>query len=157
MDNKTIILLVVIAFIAWYMCSSKEHFTNEYTKQEDIVINPMVYDKTTGIVTSASEFVGLPDEIIPPWGPNDAEFGKAEILDDGMNGFMGLHYNMCSKSCCSQQYPPSFILEHDESVCESNDKFVGNTYKCNNAWQSSGCVCMSEKQRNFLANRGGNA
>jgi len=35
-------------------------------------------------------------------------------------------------------------------------EFVPSPYSCNNAWQDSGCVCMTKNQKDFLASRGGN-
>jgi hypothetical protein len=45
----------------------------------------------------------------------------------------------------------------DSTVCGSKDEFIPTNYSCNNAWQDSGCVCMTKKQSNFLGNRGNNA
>ena len=126
-------------------------------KQEDIPTPVMLYDRRTGVVTAASEFVGLPSEIEPTTGSElISNYGRIDRLDDGYNGGMGLNYNMCSKSCCSQQYPPPFGLEKDVMVDKMKDKFVPNNYMCNNAWNNSGCVCMTAKQRDYIEGRGGN-
>lgn len=126
-------------------------------KQDDIPTPVMLYDRNTGVVTAASEFVGLPDEIEPATGSElVSNYGRVDRLDDGYNGGMGLNYNMCSKSCCSQQYPPPFELEKDAMVEKMKDKFVPNNYMCNNSWNNSGCVCMTAKQRDYIEGRGGN-
>ena len=126
-------------------------------KHKDVPTPVMLYDRNTGIVTAASEFVGLPDEIQPANGSEFvSNYGRVDRLDDGYNGDMGLNYNMCSKSCCSQQYPPPFELEKDVMVEKMKDKFVPNNYMCNNAWNNSGCVCMTSKQRDYIEGRGGN-
>ncbi len=126
-------------------------------KQEDIPTQVMLYDRRTGIVTAASEFVGLPSEIEPATGSElISNYGRIDRLDDGYNGGMGLNYNMCSKSCCSSQYPPPFELEKDVMVDKMKNKFVPNNYMCNNAWNNSGCVCMTSKQRDYIEGRGGN-
>jgi len=127
-------------------------------KQEDLPVNPRMYDRTTGIITDASEFVGLPSEIYPANGGKAiTNYGTIDKLDDGYNGEMGLNYNMCSKSCCSPQYPTPFELEDDKFVEAMKDKFVPNNYACNNAWNNVGCVCMTKEQHNYLESRGGNS
>ena len=149
MHNKIILFLVVLVLLVWwYTASSKEHFKADEYKQSSEGTKPQLYDRRTGVITAASEFIGLPAEIMPAWGTGDSD------MKESLDGFMGLQNNMCSKSCCSAQYPPPFALEKDEFVCKNKDKFVENNYKCNNAWQDSGCLCMTEKQRDFLANRG---
>lgn len=127
-------------------------------KQPEPERSPVLYDRKTGVVTAASEFVGLPDEILPAWGSESvANYGKVDRLDDGYNGAMGLNYNMCSKSCCGPQYPPPFALEQDAMVEKMKDQFVPNNYSCNNAWNNTGCVCMTKKQHEYIGSRGGNA
>jgi len=127
-------------------------------KQPEPQHSPVLYDRHTGLVTAASEFVGLPDEIMPAWGTESvANYGQVDRLDDGYNGAMGLNYNMCSKSCCGPQYPPPFKLEEDVMVEKNKDKFVPNNYSCNNAWNNTGCVCMTKKQHEYIGSRGGNA
>jgi len=97
------------------------------------------------------------DELEVPWAKNPKNYGEiGDILDDGSNGYAGLNYNLCSKSCCSQQYPPPFMTSLDNFVCNSKDKFVPSNYVCNNGYQDTGCLCITEKQQQFLQNRGGN-
>jgi hypothetical protein len=159
LDMKLVLIVLGIVFvvlIASYAKKYSENFTTTNSpeiqdiNQNDVPIKPLIYDRHTGLATSASQFIGLPDEIIPPWG---STIGKNE----NDNLLMGLDNNMCSKSCCSQQYPPPFAMETDELVCKNKDKFVSSNYTCNNAWQDVGCVCMTDNQRNFLAHRGGNS
>jgi len=170
--QKIVIVLIVIAIVYLIYkrsetldAGSKIVFTNKpnnnldatQLKQQEIPAVPLLYNRDTGIVTAASEFIGLPDEILPAWGSESvANYGKIDRLDDGYNGSMGLNYNMCSKSCCGPQYPPPFNLEEDEMVNKFKDKFVPNNYSCNNAWNNTGCVCMTEKQRDYIQSRGGN-
>lgn len=138
---------------------SQKQFDASESRQEELPTIPMLYDRNTGIVTAASEFVGLPDEIIPAWSDSDvvANYGKVDKLDDGYNGAMGLNYNMCSKSCCSPQYPPPFAVDKDVMVEKHKGEFVPNNYMCNNAWNDSGCVCMTQKQHDYIQGRGNNA
>lgn len=138
---------------------SQKEFGDSESRQEEFPILPMVYDRVTGVQTAASEFVGLPEEIIPAWSDSDvvANYGKIDKLDDGYNGAMGLNYNMCSKSCCGPQYPPPFATDSDVMVEKRKGEFVPNNYMCNNTWNDSGCVCMTEKQRDYIQSRGNNA
>jgi len=78
------------------------------------------------------------------------------FLDDGAGGEMSIQHNLCSKSCCSEQYPTSFKQQYDPYVCGAKDQFVPSNIFCNNATQSAGCLCLSKKQAQFLYNRGGN-
>jgi hypothetical protein len=127
-------------------------------KQPEVAPGITLYDRHTGSVVSGSEFVGLPNEIEPANGdatvPN---YGAVDRLDDGYNGAGGLNYNVCSKSCCGPQYPPPFGLEEDEYVAKHKGDFVPNDYMCNNAWNNSGCVCMTKDQREYISSRGHNA
>ncbi len=78
------------------------------------------------------------------------------LLDDGNNGKTGIHFNMCSKQCCSAQYPIPFPLKKEVELDKLNDLAPTN-YFCNNAWQNSGCLCASKDQVKFMEDRGGNA
>ena len=133
---------------------------NTQTKYGDVAVPTRLYDRRTGVVTDASQFVTLPNEIIPAWGLEQDEslnnYGLVDKLDDGNDGLMGLNYNMCSKSCCSKQYPTPFTQDVDVVAESMSDKFTPSQYTCNNAWQDTGCVCMTKNQKSFLASRGNN-
>ena len=95
----------------------------------------------------------IPETVIPAWGNN---YGLMDDLDDGANGNMKLDNNLCSPSCCSQQYPTPHKIKTDPLVCGREDDFVPTNYYCSNSWNDSGCLCASKEQVNFLATRGGN-
>nr|QBK88791.1 MAG: uncharacterized protein LCMiAC01_04730 [Mimivirus LCMiAC01] len=78
------------------------------------------------------------------------------FLDDGAGGAMSIQHNLCSKSCCSEQWPTPHKMKHDPYVCGNKDKFVGSRIMCNNTFQDSGCLCLTKKQAAFIYNRGGN-
>jgi hypothetical protein len=92
---------------------------------------------------------------------NNASFGDNYFIDDGgknnENGQLGLTSSLCSKSCCFKQYPLPFDLPIDPLVEGSDKKFVSSGYTCNNGFQDTGCVCMTEYEEDFLNNRGLNA
>jgi len=78
------------------------------------------------------------------------------FLDDGAGGEMSIENNLCSKSCCSEQWPTPFKMKYDPYVCQNKDQFVPSNYFCNNTFQDSGCLCLTKKQAQSLYNRGGN-
>lgn len=125
-------------------------------KQENITIKPKIIDAGSGTIMSGTDFD--PSQYMSPW--YDAYTGNSKnyyLLDDGEGGAAGLQYNMCSKSCCSDQYPLPFDMPKDKEIIENKSEFVPSNYMCNNAWQNSGCVCLTKHQANFISSRGGNA
>lgn len=78
------------------------------------------------------------------------------FLDDGAGGEMSIQNNLCSKSCCSSQWPTPFKTKNDPYVCANKDQFVPSNVYCNNSFQDAGCLCLTKKQGQFLYNRGGN-
>lgn len=126
------------------------------SKRDDVPVKPQLFDAGSGTVLSGPEFV--PSQFLSPWyQAYTGDMKNHYLLDDGAGGSAGLQFNMCSKSCCSEQYPLPFKMPVDSAVCGSKDEFVPNNYTCNNAWQDSGCVCMTKDQANFIGSRGGNA
>lgn len=181
METKIIIIGValVLVLIALAILNKKEKFTEYLTpvvpipqpavkpavkpvvnaielKQPPIPIRPAFYDAGSGVVMAGSEFT--PKELLSPWYQTfTGKIPNHFILDDGAEGAKGLHFNMCSKACCSEQWPLPFKMPHEERVCNNKDKFVPSPYFCNNAWQDSGCVCMTKDQSDFIGGRGKNA
>jgi hypothetical protein len=162
-----LLLLAVLVLILNFCSPNKEHLENTEVEESNAPesLTTEVPEKvktndnlpTTRNLMSGSGFIP-PETVIPPWGDTlTAGYGIADDLDDGGGGSFGLHNNLCSKSCCSEQYPLSFNMPTDELVCANKEKYVPTNYKCNNAWQDSGCVCLTEKQGQFLSDRGGNA
>lgn len=78
------------------------------------------------------------------------------FLDDGAGGDMSIQHNLCSKSCCSAQWPTPFKQKFDPYVCNNKDQFIPSQIMCSNSFQDAGCLCLSKKQGQFLMNRGGN-
>lgn len=78
------------------------------------------------------------------------------FLDDGAGGQYSIQHNLCSKSCCSQDYPTPFKKKYDAYVCGNKSKFIPSNIMCNNTFQDSGCLCLTKDQGRFLYNRGGN-
>ena len=173
-----VIVIAILAF-SWFKKSKKEHLENVSNqsvplakalpavepqekahatekKVEEIPIKPQIFDAGSGSIMAGPEFA--PSPLLSPW--YKAYTGNMKnyyLLDDGENGAAGLQFNMCSKSCCGDQYPLPFKMPVDSAVCDNKQEFVPNNYMCNNAWQDTGCVCMTKDQSEFLGSRGGNA
>lgn len=142
MDSKTVLTLLIVAVLILYIVNPKMVSTVIYSKTPSQNENFSQDNKIdTTLLDGVIEF-GT-DEIMPAWGT---------AQDDNIS--LGL--NLCSKSCCSPQYPPPFAMPKDPLVCQSGDKYVPSSYSCNNGWQDSGCLCLKEEQAMFLSKRGNN-
>ncbi len=120
-------------------------------------ISEQVYNDNYIELPKLADYPFLNTKTMYPWEKNTGGYGETDILDDGGKGNFGLNFNMCSKACCSQQYPPPFSITPDDFVLRSGQEFVPSSYTCNNGWQDSGCLCMTKDQALFLNRRGGNA
>jgi hypothetical protein len=117
--------------------------------------NKAYVEPKTGILLDGpgfekGEFEGVPQETLSAI-PSNYYF-----LDDGAGGEMSIQHNLCSKSCCSEQWPTPFKQKYDPYVCGNKDEFVPSQTFCNNSFQDSGCLCLTKKQAQFLYNRGSN-
>jgi hypothetical protein len=158
-DNQKIILLIIstIIFYKWYK-STKEGFeqgvNNTLEKHVDeIPIKPTLLIPSSGTIMSGSDFIAQ-REISPAWG-QDQELDHG--LEDGAGGSYDINNNMCSPSCCSEQWPTPHKLGYDQAICGNKTDYVPSPYTCQNSSQNSGCLCMTKKQNQFLSGRGGNA
>lgn len=145
-DTIYLIFIIVILLLIYYY----NNLNNPYEiidVQEDF---DHLSDKKNTTNINENVDINKPIEI------NNASYGDNYFIDIGEPG-LSLSNAMCSKSCCSPQYPIPFSLPTDKMVCESNEKYVPSGITCNNGWQDTGCLCMTEKQAVFLATRGQNA
>lgn len=156
MGLKAVAVLALIVIVVWYLyCSQQsEGFGDEHGSIGLSKYAPALIDEIN------KSNIQPPQDVIPPWSnkPSEtlAKFGE-QYADEDDNATMSLTYNLCSKSCCSPQYPTPVGIQPDPLVCASGQEFVPSTYTCNNGWQDAGCVCMTKDQSEFLSNRGGNA
>lgn len=135
---------------------------NNNIEMENNINNPYsnkkYYYNNIGTIMSGQDFIGTNikiadnDEVAQYLMPTNNY-----TLDDGKDGAFLLHNNLCSKSCCSEQYPVPFKLQYDKYVCQNKNELVPSNYTCNNSMQDSGCLCLTKSQGSFLYNRGGNA
>ena len=158
LDHETLITVVLVILLIGvlfygYNTTKQEYYSNlspaNYPQPNSF--KPAYYEPELGILTSSSDFIGMPTEIIPAW-TDDINIPKTTQK----LGNMGLGYSLCSKSCCTPQYLPPFSVPQDDIVKKSGKKFIHTSYACSNTWQDSGCLCMTEEQGNFLDSRGGN-
>lgn len=115
--------------------------------------NPKLFQKNITSESDSENYIPLPSGSQTPWDQNAKGYGETDALEPVEQG---LNFNMCSKSCCFQPYPPPFGLKDDEFVKKSGKKFLSSPYTCNNGWQDSGCLCLEPKQAKFLNRRGQN-
>lgn len=115
--------------------------------------NPKLFQKNITSQADNENYIPLPTGSQTPWEKNAKSYGESDALEPVEQG---LNFNMCSKSCCFQPYPPPFGLKEDEFVAKSGKKFLSSPYTCNNGWQDSGCLCLEPKQAKFLNRRGHN-
>lgn len=167
----TTMLVTIAAIIAFFYIvypninngnvNAEEGFSEEQQLAEVIpeVEGPVV-DPNTGSMMDGPGFekgengdAGAGVQGVPEDAPNQIP-SNFYFLDDGADGEMSIQHNMCSKSCCSEQWPTPFKQKYDPYVCSNKDEFVGSNIFCNNSFQDSGCLCLSKKQSKFIYNRG---
>jgi hypothetical protein len=165
LQNAALIVAIILAlWVVMYHLYTKpspkttESFNGEEVHSELVNVpasnTPVVNPETSSIMNGPGFELGDvsgAQENIPSSIPSNYYF-----LDDGANGEMSIQHNLCSKSCCSEQWPTPFKQKNDPYVCSNKDDFVPSNIMCNNTFQDSGCLCLSKKQGSFLYNRGGN-
>lgn len=144
MISQTCILILLIIVVIFLLSQGTNYENFDNTAKNNLKFAKKINDSDKNINSDSM----LPFTIIHP---------DSYLLDDGSAGLTGLHTNLCSKACCSSQYPLPFDLKYDSAVCANKDNFVPNNIMCSNAWQDSGCLCLTKDQAKNLYNRGGNA
>lgn len=170
-QDRTIQWIIIIVIIAVIFCviinssffrgkegfkTTAPQFVQDRVYDEPQIIPPFV--DNNGTLMDGYNYVPQKD-YVPAWGEN---YGVAETIDnndlaDGQGGSYTLSNNICSKSCCSNQYSTPFNVPEDSFVCNNKDEYVPNNYVCNNSWQDAGCLCLTKNQYEFINSRGGNA
>jgi len=115
---------------------------------------PYVDSKTGALIDGPGFEKGEIDDVYRE--PSSSIPSNYYFLDDGAGGEMSIQHNLCSKSCCSAQWPTPFKQKYDPYVCQNKDKFIPSNIMCSNTFQDAGCLCLSKKQGQHLYNRGGN-
>lgn len=120
----------------------KEHFGEETqvaqeTDKNKPFVNPQVGTIMDGPGFEKGDVDGVSQETMSNI-PSNYYF-----LDDGAGGEMEIQHNLCSKSCCSAQWPTPFKQKFDPYVCGSKGDFVPSQIFCNNSFQDSGLIARS--------------
>jgi hypothetical protein len=156
-----VVIIVVISIILWQNYDNAEKFNNNIVlPQNPQFTGPTHYDPTTGTMMTSPDFI--PQHIESAWGDKSTdsqkiEFQKVGSFESATNlGKDTLAFNKCNKSCCSKQYPLPFNLPVDKEIAENMKDFVPSRFTCNNHWEDTGCLCITQNQSNMLANRGNN-
>jgi hypothetical protein len=165
--RNAILFLFVIGLVYFYILKPREAFEDStianvnyaaaYNQSPDnMPERPTHYDKSTGEMVLDPNFVQQPLDYAwgKPYVDNSGETANADSINYSS---VDLRNAPCSKSCCGPQYPTPFKLHNDENVCKNKDKLNSSNLMCNNEWQDVGCMCLTNKQTEFLASRGGNA
>ncbi|ARF09324.1 hypothetical protein Catovirus_2_273 [Catovirus CTV1] len=164
-----VLIIVLVAFIIYYLFTKNtETFNNQNMFRAPAFEIEKIYEEPrvpveyvnleNGTIMAGKEFIPQ-DTVIPAWGE---QYGVAETLDnndlsDGQGGSFTLSNNICSPSCCANQYPTPFEIPYDSFVCNNKDELKPSNYVCNNSWQNAGCMCVTKAQEKYLYDRGGNA
>lgn len=189
-----VVLVVYILYMMYKTCKNNEHMTledkqRENTKKEHektvrIMNTPDVKQDADSyhqseqkpqdtyrnvnrcIVTSGSEFVGLPRELEDALGNSPtttyAQVSGVDGVDVNNTSALGLGYSNISRGtrCGSAQYPPPFkttTKEDDDRMKNDPNTYVPSGYTGYNGLSDSGNVCITEAQRDYISGRGGNA
>lgn len=88
-----------------------------------------------------------------PYNRNNFNPQQYELNNPGLDIF---NNSMCSKSCCSRQWPTPFPQEYDPEICPYKNNFIPNQYTCMGP-QGVGCLCLDRQDATYLYNRGNNA
>lgn len=155
-DETKLLLVIVLAVILIYyinpnIFASIFPQTPEKNSETFDTLARNLGKKSSNVDNDDDEDLNIPVAV------NNATYGDNYFLEDGGNGTLGLTSAMCSKSCCSPQYPLPFSIDSDKMLCNSDEKYIPSSYTCNNGWQDTGCLCMTEDQAIFLGSRGKNA
>ncbi|QKF93880.1 hypothetical protein QKU48_gp0422 [Fadolivirus algeromassiliense] len=122
--------------------------TEGFTSEEDLAADkdtdknlPNVNPKTGSLIDGPGfergDVEGVTQEVMSMI-PSNYYF-----LDDGNAQNDTVVHNLCSKSCCSAQWPTPFKQKYDPYVCANKDQFVPSNIFCNNSFQDSGLMARS--------------
>jgi len=114
----------------------------------------LIFDNTTGMIMTGSQFMDNTGVIAPLWIPpawDPDAYGpssKGELDPEDYENDPRMLYNKCSLSCCSPQYPTPFKGDVDPFTCgaNGNSKYLSSDYTCTNNTGGTGCLCITEKQ-----------
>ena len=168
-NKKTVVCflgcVLIVCVLVWFMLPKTvsvalpEVHTEGFTTQEDLAsdkgadknipfVNPETGSLIDGPGFERGDVEGVTQETMSMI-PSNYYF-----LDDGAGGEMSVQHNLCSKSCCSAQWPTPFKQKYDPYVCQNKDQFVPSNIMCSNVFQDAVCMCLTKSQSQFISNRG---
>ncbi len=143
-------LLIVAVLIIYLFPIVGENFDSHITTS--------TYDPETQSIQSGHLFIPQPIYISAQGeyisATKDSEMKDATEAGVMIPGNYGIDSDICSKSCCNNQWPLPFKIPIEESVCNSKQDFFPSNITCNNSYDDAGCLCMTKKQKDILENRG---
>jgi hypothetical protein len=143
--------IVILVLILIAICLLLNITPNNQTCMQKENFNETPNNKVT--VSSIDGSISINNAI---YGETYSVYEKNDTLNGSLDNKFMFQNNVCSKLCCSPQYPTPFNQTIDHMTAGNTDDFVPSNYTCNNGWQNTGCLCLTNDQSNFLKNRGGN-
>lgn len=164
-SSNLITLVVVVALFVWLVLPSLKKMCKSSNKaapkpapkpaaSESTEDSKEEFEYMTNAETSSGaepSGVESPTHGYVPASLNESMY----LLSDGANGEYSYQYNKCSPACCDTSCGP--VPDNYRNEWEENKgKYVLTNMTCNSSWQNTGCLCATEKQQDFIGNRGGN-
>ena len=161
-SSNLVTLVVVVALFVWLVLPTLRKMCKRSNKPTSKV-TPKVQSKQTTKETFESMTNVENDSSVEPSGLESPSYGyipasvneSMYLLSDGANNEYSYEYNKCSPACCADTCT-SVPTGYEKDRAEMKDKYVLTNQTCNSSFQSTGCLCATKKQQDFLANRGGN-
>ena len=79
-----------------------------------------------------NNLAAVDEDLKIPYKYKNATYGDNYFIDDGGDGNIALTSSLCSKSCCTKQYPLPFDLQTDKLVDDKGVEYITTGYTCNN-------------------------
>jgi hypothetical protein len=167
--SNLITLIVVVALFVWLVLPSLKRMCNPSNKAVPKLAPKSAPKSATSesagdskedfeYMTNAENSSGVEPSGVesPTYGYVPASLNESMyLLSDGANGEYSYQYNKCSPACCDTSCGP--VPDNYRKEWEENKgKYVLTNMTCNSSWQNTGCLCATEKQQDFIGNRGGN-
>jgi hypothetical protein len=174
---EIIVIILIVALLCLYVlppmaswvmkiCNKSEYFSDtsnrvnntepvDYKQDSLDIIQPPMYNSYDDTIQSGSLFIPQPEyyntqgEKVVLGNTDNTDITQLKDIGDN-----GLNFDLCSPSCCADQWPVPFKMPVDKMTCGSKDEYVPSSYFCNNGWQDSGCLCLKKDQADFINSRG---
>ena len=132
------LLMTLFILLVFYWCQRRKRVEG-FVQEQDLPISVEQLKKMR--IERANNLADLKDQKLAE--ESSREFQK-----------LMLHNNRCSVKCCSPQWPVPFQVG-DPNDTHDYSKYVPSPYFCQSD-KESGCVCMTQRQHDYLGSRGRN-